>query len=79
MRAAVRIVAGLAVVGALATGGGAAAMAATDGFVCQQSVQADGARPDATAIEYAVHPDASATEYGVHSDATAVEYGLLAS
>ncbi len=63
MRAARRIVAGLAVLGAMMTGG-ATAFAAT---------------PDATAVEYAlVRPDATAIEYGlVQSDATAIEYGVV--
>ena len=70
MRTAVRIVAGLAVVGGLTLGGASAAFAA--------SATEYGVHSDATAVEYGVvQPDASATEYGlllVRPDASATEY-----
>ena len=67
MRTVVRIVAGLAVLGALVVGG-AAAFAATP----------DGVSLGASATEYGLlHSNASATEYGVvRPDASATEYGL---
>jgi hypothetical protein len=72
MRAVVRIVAGLAVVGGLTLGGASAAFADAKGeFIVH---------PNASATEYGVvHSDASATEYGiVRPDASATEYGLKA-
>ena len=62
MRAVVRIVAGLAVLGAVSTGGVAAFAATSSGMAQGGAV---------------VHPDATAVEYGVvQPDATAIEYGL---
>jgi hypothetical protein len=63
MRAAVRIVAGLAVVGGLALGGASVAFADAKGeFIVH---------PDASATEYGL---LVMGQY--HSDATAIEYGI---
>ena len=78
MRAVVRIVAGLAVLGAVAVGGAAAFAATPNGVSLGDARGEFTVQPDATAIEYGLIADASATEYGVHSDATPVEYGLIA-
>jgi hypothetical protein len=66
MRAVARIVAGLAVLGAVAAGGATAFAASATEY---------GVQPDASAVQ--VQPDASATEYGlllVQPDASATEY-----
>jgi hypothetical protein len=68
MRAVARIVAGLAVLGAV-TAGGATAFAA--------SATEYGVQPDANMVEYGVHSDATAIEYGLllaQPDASATEY-----
>jgi Flp pilus assembly pilin Flp len=65
MRAAVRIVAGLAVVGALSMVGATAAFADAKGEFT--------VHPDASATEYGVvHSDATAIEYGLLSNG--IEY-----
>jgi hypothetical protein len=72
MRAVARIVAGLAVLGAVVTGGATAfAASATEyGLLSAQpnasATEYGVAQPDATAVEYGLlvaQPDASATEY----------------
>ena len=79
MRAVVRIVAGLAVLGAVSTGGVAAFAATTDGASSGMAQGGAVVHPDATAVEYGVvQPDATAIEYGlVQPDATAIEYGVI--
>ena len=70
MRAVVRIVAGLAVLGALAVGGAPA-------FAASATEYGLAAQPNASATEYGLlHSNATAIEYGVvvHPDASATEY-----
>ncbi|MFI9386788.1 hypothetical protein [Kutzneria sp. NPDC052558] len=75
MRAVVRMVAGLTVLGAATVGG--------VGFIHPDTTAAEYALPANTAAvpnaqgEFIVHPDASATEYGVVPAASATEYGIV--